>query len=161
MNFLKKTLAFVLGAAAAVGLGFGVAALAQVSNVPGAGSSLYSGLNLATNQNGVIGIPVAMGTVPTLSGAGCGTLATVQASQIGGTSLTQFAANATTCTITLTLPAVNGVITAAPHGLFCVAVDETHVATAASQTAHTTTSCTVSLTGVTSADLILVELNAF
>lgn len=148
---------------------FGV--LLAVAGVAGA-SAFYVGFDPTTNLSGFPGIPVATGQMPTLSGAGCGTLATVQASEVGGGGIVQFTANATTCTITLTVPIVPrppvtvafGVPaspTPVPNGLFCVPVDETHVATAASQTAHTTTSCTVSLTGVTSGDLILVEINGF
>jgi len=155
---MKMFSKIVLGALAAAV--FGIAGFALAANT---GSNFYFGYNPTTGFNGTAGTPYAGGPVPVLSGSGCGTLATVQASQVGGSGVTQFAANATTCTITLTLPAPAGQTSNSPanNGIFCVPVDETHVATAASQTAHTTTSCTVSLTGVTSGDLILVEINAF
>jgi hypothetical protein len=155
---MKTFSKIVLGALIAAVLGVAGLALATGANT---GLNSYLGFNPATGLTGAPGIPYAVGPMPVLSGAGCGTLATVQASETGGSSVVLFTANATTCTLTLTVPTISPATSPAgfPTALFCIPVDETHVATAASQTAHTTTSCTVSLTGVTSGDTILVELN--
>lgn len=159
----NKFLAVLVGLLAAVGLGAGLA-LAQTSNTT---SNVYAGYNPLTALNGVVGIPTALGPIPTISGSGCGTLATVQASAVGGTSIFQFTANATSCTLTFTIPpqpavAVGGTgaPTPVPNGLYCVPADETTVADSMHQSAHTTTSCTVTGT-VVSGDHILVEVNAF
>jgi hypothetical protein len=50
---------------------------------------------------------------------------------------------------------------AAPNGFFCVAYDETTTAKIWAQSAHTTTSCTVSAGTVASSDKILIEANGF
>lgn len=152
-NFSKV----ILGMFAALVLG--VAAVGIAANT---GSNFYFGYNPTTGFLGSPGIPQAGGVVPVLSGSGCGTLATVQATQVGGSSVFTFAANATSCTLTVTLPAPAGQTANSPanNGIFCVASDETTPADTVKQSAHTTTSCTITGT-VVSADVILVEINAF
>lgn len=154
---MKTSSKFVLGAFA--GLVLAIAGIALAANT---GSNFYFGFNPQTGYNGTPGVPHSGGPVPTLSGSGCGTLATVQASEVGGSSVFQFAANATSCTITITVPPGQGATsaTAANNGIFCVASDETTPADSMKQSAHTTTSCTITGT-VVSADNILVEVNAF
>lgn len=139
--------------------------LASVCGV--AMADFYTGYNPLTLLNGTPGLPVAIGPVPVLSGSGCGTLASVQATQVGGLAVSQFASQSTACTLTVTLPAVavasggTGAAAPAPNGLFCVAIDETHPANIYTQTAHTTTSCTIVFAATTSADKILLEINGF
>ncbi len=127
-------------------------------------SAFYVGYNPLTGQTGVVGVPVATGTMPTLNaGTSCGTLATVQASELGGSGTVSFVANATTCTLSLTMPLGQGATAAspAPNGVFCVFIDETHPADIISQASHTTTTCTSSAATVVSGDTILVEINEF
>jgi hypothetical protein len=159
----NKFLAALVGFVAALGLAGGLA-LAQTSNTT---ANVYAGFNPLTYLTGAPGIPVAVGPIPTISGAGCGTLATVQASAVGGTSIFQFTANATSCTLTFTIPpqpAVSAGGTGAPtpvqNGLYCVATDETTPADSIKQSAHTTTTCVLTGT-VVSGDKILVEVNGF
>lgn len=122
-------------------LGFGTIAVAQTA---------YSGFNPLTGLNGVLGIPVALGTSPVITGSTCGTL-----TKVGGAAVFTVAGTATTCTIVVTMPA------AAPNGYFCVFIDETHPADIITQASHTGTSCTSSAATVTAADVILVEVNGF
>lgn len=157
---MKKLTQFILGAFAAAVLGLTGLALATGANT---GLNSYIGYNPTTNLFGTSGVPFAVGPMPVLSGGTCGTLATVQASETGGSSVVQFASNSTACTLTLTTATISPATApaAAPNGLFCVAVDETHPADVGSQSAHTTTSCTVVFAATTSGDLILVEINGF
>lgn len=136
--------------------------LLAVAGVAGA-AAFYVGFSPSTNLAGVPGVPVATGVMPVISGSGCGTLATVQASEVGGASVVQFTSNSTACTVTLTTATISPATSAAaaPNGLFCVAVDETHPADVGSQSAHTTTSCTIAFAATTSGDNILVEINGF
>lgn len=123
----------------------------------------YSGYNPTTNLNGQLGLPVAQGPLPVASGAGCGTLATVQASMHGGTSGFVFTPNLAACVITFTLPAISPALTAVgpTNGLICVAIDETTGAATVRQTAHTATSCTLTFASATTSDSVVVELNGF
>jgi len=151
---MKKVLAFL--AALAV-TGVSVVALAQTANV------FYNGFNPTTGYNGVQGVPVGVGVLPVLDATtSCGTLATVNASVVGGGGIFQFTANATTCTVKVNIPTISPLTApvAAPNGLYCVIADETTPADTLKQTAHTTTSCTFTGT-VVSGDKILVEINAF
>jgi hypothetical protein len=151
-KLFSKTAAFV---AAAI-LGLGTVAVAQ---------TLYYGWNPSTGFETFHGFPLAGGTVPTLGTAtACGTTATVQASAVGGSSVVQFTAGATSCTLVLTLPTVvtasSTVSPVAPNGIYCVAADETTSADSMKQTAHTTNSCTLTGTVVVG-DKIIVEINAY
>lgn len=146
-NFLKRFL---------VGLLIGVSGVALAFT--GAAYVAYVGYNPATGQVGQPGITVNTGTVPTLDATtSCGTLATVQASGVGGAAAFQFTANSAggTCTLVVDFP------TQAPNGYFCVAQDETTASKVFTQTAHTTSTCTVSAGTVASADKILIEVNGF
>lgn len=121
-------------------------------------AAVYVGYNPTTGLNSSPGVPVAVGPFPTLDATtACGTLATVQASEVGGGAAFQVTANqATTCSLVVDFPS------AAPNGYYCVAFDETTRAATFSQTAHTTLSSTVSATaGIVSGDKILVECNGF
>lgn len=155
---MKTSSKFLVGVFA--GLIAGVAALALAANT---GSNFYFGFNPLTNYNGTPGVPYAGGPVPTLSGAGCGTLATVQASEVGGSGVFQFTPNLATCVITATVPLGQGATAAvaANNGIYCVAVDETTGTATVKQTAHTTSSCTLTFTGATTSDLVLVEIQAY
>lgn len=128
-----------------------------------AGAVTYSGYNPTTNLNGQLGLPVAQSPLPVASGAGCGTLATVQASMAGGTSAFVFTPNLATCVVTFTLPTIAPATAPVgpPNGLICVAIDETTGTATVRQTAHTATSCTLTFTGATVADSVVVELNGF
>ena len=118
-------------------------------------SAFYVGYNPLTAQTGVTGVPVATGTMPAASGCS-------YTAEVGGSSVVQITAGATACTLTLTMPVgQNGSVNAAPTGVFCVFVDETHPADTISQASHTTTSCTSSAATVSIGDLILVEINEF
>lgn len=144
---------YLLGALAGLGL---VAALAfaQTSNL-----SVYFGFNPSTGLNVTQGTAVAGGNLPILSTTttSCGTYATVNSSMVGGASTWQVTANSAggTCTLKFTFPS------AVPNGYFCVAYDETTVAKIWAQSAHSTTSCTVTAGTVASSDLILIEVNGF
>lgn len=121
-------------------------------------AAVYVGFNPTTGLNSVPGVPVAVGNMPVLDAStSCGTLATVQASQVGGAGTFQVTANqATTCSLVVDMPS------AAPNGYYCIAFDETTRAATFSQTAHSTTACTVSATaGIVSGDKVLVEVNGF
>lgn len=134
---------------------FGLAA-ALIATV--AAAAVYVGFNPNTGLNSVQGTPVAVGTAPVLDATtSCGTLATVQASEVGGAGTFQVTANATTCTLVVDMPS------AAPNGYYCIAFDETTRAGVFSQTAHSTTSCTVASGSATvvSGDKVLVEINGF
>ncbi len=150
-NLKSKVLGFLVAFGVTLGLGVAVAQ--------------YVGYNPTTNLVGVPGLPYALGQVPTVDATTtCGTVSTIQSSIVGGLSVFQFTAGATTCTIKLDIPTitVNGVTTqpAAPNGLFCVASDETTPADSLKQSAHSTTSCTLTGT-VVSSDHIVVEINGF
>lgn len=152
---MRKYTKFLAGILAGALVAAGLAVLAQTSNLTN-----YVGYNPVTNVNGVLGIPVSTGTLPTLGAStSCGTTATVQASMVGGSGVFQLTAGATTCTIQIVYPAA----AAAPNGYYCVAFDETTRAGAFSQTAHTTTGCTVASGSgtVVSSDKILIEVNGF
>jgi hypothetical protein len=110
--------------------------------------SNYVGWNPATGLTGVLGVPVATGPLPTVTGCS-------QSAVVGGGSVVQVTAGATSCTLTVTIPA------AAPNGVFCVFIDETHPADLMAQASHTTATCVSSTGTVTSGDKILVEINAF
>lgn len=121
-------------------------------------AAVYVGYNPNTGLNSQPGVPVAVGPFPVLDATtSCGTLATVQASQVGGGAAFQVTANqATTCSLVVDFPS------AAPNGYFCVAFDESTRAASFQQTAHSTLSSTVSATaGVVSGDKILIECNGF
>lgn len=150
---MKNFKAFLLGLFIAAA---GVAGLALAQAV-------YSGYNPTTNLNGQLGLPVAQGPLPVASGAGCGTLATVQASMSGGTSGFQFTPNLAGCVITFTLPAIPPATAAVgpTHGLLCVAVDETTGTATVRQTAHTATSCTLTMASATTSDIVAVEVNGW
>lgn len=136
----------VLGFVAAALFGLGAVAVAQ---------AIYTGFNPVTQLNGVQGVPVSLGPIPVLGAAtACGTTATVQASGVGGTGIVQYTAGATSCTLVVNIP------TAVTNGVYCVAADETTSANLLKQTAHTTSSCTLTGT-VAVSDKILVEINAF
>lgn len=139
-------------------LALGAVLLASVAMA----AAFYVGYNPTTNQTGVNGIPVATGTMPLLGAStSCGTTATVQASMVGGSSVFQVTAGATTCTLQVNVPVgANGVSNPAPNGVYCVFTNETHPANIA-QASHTTTSCTSTAATVTLADNILVEVNAY
>jgi hypothetical protein len=147
-NTRSKVLGFLAALAVTAGLGVVVA---QTSN-----TGIYVGYNQVTGLNGQIGTPVAGGNLPVLSTTttSCGTYATVNTSMVGGAGTWQVTANATSCTLLYTFP------TAAPNGYNCVAQDETTPADTIRQSAHTTTSCTVTGT-VVSGDKILIEVNGF
>lgn len=147
-NFLRglnKGTAFILAAL----LGLATVATAQV----------YYGFNPLTGLNSQQGTTVSAGVLPVLSTTttSCGTYATVQASMIGGASAWQVTANsaAGTCTLKFVFPS------AAPHGYYCVAYDETTTAKIFAQSAHDTVSCTITAGTVASNDNILVEVNGF
>lgn len=121
-------------------------------------AAVYVGFNPNTGLNSQQGTTVSVGTLPVLDATtSCGTTATVQASGVGGASAFQFTSNsaAGTCTLVIDFPS------AAPNGYFCVAYDETTTAKIFAQTAHSTTSCTVSAGTVASNDKILIEVNGF
>lgn len=128
-----------------------------------AAAQQYSGFNPTTNLNGQLGLSVAQGPTPTLSGAGCGTLATVQASVQGGTSVFQFTPNLAACVITITLPVIAPATAAQgpAHGLLCIGVDETTPAATVKQTAHTLTTCVLTLASATTSDVVVVEINGW
>lgn len=152
---MRKYTKFLAGTLAGVLLAAGLAVLAQTANL-----TQYIGYNPITNVLGQQGLALSVGALPTLGAStACGTTATVSASMVGGTSVFQATANnATTCTLQIVYPAA----AAAPNGVFCVAFDETTRAATFQQTAHTTTSSTVSATAaVVSGDKILIECNAF
>ncbi len=144
---------FLIGLAA--GLLLAVAGVASATYVAAAYSQ-YVGFNAITNQTGVIGQTVSLGTIPSLdtTTTSCGTTSTVQASGLGGSSVIQFTAGATSCTLKLNFP------TKAPNGYFCVVSDETTPADTVKQSAHDASSCTVTGT-VVSADKLLIEVNGF
>jgi hypothetical protein len=146
-TFLKRFLLGLVAAASGVAVAFtGVAYVA------------YVGYNPVTNQVGQPGVTVNTGPIPTLDATtSCGTTATVQASGLGGAAAFQFSANSAggTCTLVVDFP------TQAPNGYFCVAVDETNAAKVFTQTAHTTSTCTVSAATVASSDKVLIEVNGF
>ena len=120
-----------------------------------ASADQFIGFNPTTGLLALPGTPIAAGVLPVLDATtSCGTLATVKASQVGGSGVFQITANATTCTLVIDFPS------AAPNGYFCVAIDETTPADTVKQSVHTTTSCTVTGT-VVSADKVLVEVNGF
>lgn len=130
-------------------------ALSLALLIPVAMAAVYVGFNPNTGLNSSQGTPVAVGVLPVLDATtSCGTLATVQASQVGGAGVFQITANSTTCTLVIDMPS------AAPNGYFCVASDETTPADTVKQSAHSTTQCTVTGT-VVSADKVLVEINGF
>lgn len=152
---MKKFTKFLAGVLAGAALIFGAISFAQVSNL-----SQYVGYNSLTNVVGQLGLPLSMGTLPTLGAStSCGTTSTVQASMVGGSGIFQLTANATTCTLQIVYPTA----AAAPNGIFCVFIDETTVADANNihQASHTTTSCTSNGGTVVSGDKILVEVNSF
>lgn len=141
---MKSFRSFILGLVAAVAVGFAGLAAAQ-----------YIGYNPSTGITGFPGTPVAYGTLPVLDAtSSCGTLATVVASEVGGAGAFQITANATSCTVKVNFPS------AAPNGYFCVAADETTPADSMKQSAHSTTSCTVTGT-VVSGDKILIDVQGF
>lgn len=142
----------IFGLVAAVA-GFAGLALAQQ----------YSGYNPVTNLNGQLGLAVAQGPLPIASGAGCGTLNTVKATLVGGTSVFQFTPNLAGCVITFTLPAIAPATTAVgpTNGLLCIGVDETTSAATVKQSAHTATSCTLTLASATTSDVVVVEINGW
>jgi hypothetical protein len=135
-RFHKALIATIVGVLAVGGLAF-----AQV----------YYGFNPVTGLNGVQGVPVAGGVVPALSGT-CGT---IPAGVGGAGTFSVTTAGVTTCTLIVTLPS------AAPHGFFCVFIDETHPADVIAQASHTSTTCTSSAATITAGDTILVEINGF
>jgi hypothetical protein len=95
------------------------------------------------------------GLVPITVGAGCGTVASVNGGFSNGSSaVVSFTAGQTSC-----IPVITSNLTA-PHGWDCSAHDVTTPADTLTQTASTTTSCTVSGT-VAASDQILVRLTAF
>lgn len=104
---------------------------------------------LALFQNGgEVQTIIATGTAPTRSGT-CTT-----GSPVGGNTAGTFTATCTAQTVILTFA------TTAPHGWVCNAQDETTSADALRQTAHSTTSCT--LTGTTAAaDVIVFNAQGF
>jgi hypothetical protein len=137
------------------GLLLAAAGVASATYVAAAYSQ-YVGFNPNTNQTGFLGQAVALGSIPLLdtTTTACGTTATVQASGVGGSSVFQFTAGATTCTLKINFP------TQAPNGYFCVASDETTPADTVRQSAHDASSCTVTGT-VVSSDKVLIEVNGF
>jgi amino acid transporter len=104
----------------------------------------YVGYNPATGQVGQPAVTINTGAVPVLDAT----------TSLGGAALVQFTANTTTCTLVLDFQ------TQAPNGYFCVASDETTPADSMKQSAHNTSSCTITGT-VVSADKILIEVNGF
>lgn len=148
-KFTKIFLGFLAGCMVAAG----IAVFAQTANL-----TQYVGYNPVTNTNGAQGLAISLGALPTLGAStSCGTTATVAASMVGGTSVFQFTANATTCTVQIVYPTA----AAAPNGIYCVFADETTPADTMKQASHTTTSCTSSASTVVSGDKILVEVNGF
>jgi hypothetical protein len=146
-TFLKRFLMGLLAATCGVALAYTAAVYTP-----------YVGFNPVTGQVGQPAITVNTGTLPVLDAAtSCGTTATVAASALGGAALVQYTTNSAggTCTLQLDLQ------TQAPNGYFCVAVDETTAAKTFTQTAHTTSTCTVSATTVSSGDKVLIEINGF
>ena len=147
---MLKKLRFLLA-----GLLLAAAGVASATYVAAAYTQ-YVGFNVSTNQTGILGQAVSIGAIPVLdtTTTACGTTATVQASGVGGGSVVQFTAGATTCTLKLNFP------TQAPNGYFCVASDETTPADTVKQSAHDASSCTVTGT-VVSADKVIIEVNGF
>ena len=144
-TFLKRFL---------IGLLIGVCGVA--SAYVAAAYTQYVGFNPVTNQSGILGQTISIGTIPTLdtTTTTCGTTSTVQASAVGGSSVFQVTAGATTCTLKVNFP------TQAANGYFCVVSDETTPADTVRQSAHDASSCTVTGT-VVSADKLLIEVNGF
>jgi hypothetical protein len=144
-NFLKRFLMGFLAAACGVAMAYTAATYTQ-----------YVGFNSATNQTGILGQAVSIGSIPSLdtTTTSCGTTATVQASAVGGSSVFQLTAGATSCTLKVNFP------TQAANGYFCVAADETTPADTMKQSAHDASSCTLTGTVVVS-DHVLIEVNGF
>jgi len=152
MNFLKNLHSKIFA---------GLAGLLFVSLAFGA--TIYYGYNPNTGLNGLPGLTVAGGPLPTVagSGGGCGTVP----APVGGSSVFQITtAGVTSCTLTITYTvpstALAGSSAASPNGIFCVVSDETTPADSVRQTAHTTTTSTVTGT-IVAGDNLLIECNGF
>jgi hypothetical protein len=161
-----------------------VAGLAMVGTLVYAQSqgSFYAGYWPQTNQNGLVGTLVSGGTTPTVSGTtGCGTIASVK----GGSSHGEFVIGtfATSCAITLTLPAPTIVVsnnggtngngggavqtnsTALPNGLDCSIKDLTTGADTTYQVSYsnsgTLASCTFNAATFVTGDKLLYSINGY
>jgi hypothetical protein len=142
---MKNLKAWLIGIGIAAGLTAGLAI-----------SQTYTGFNPITGLNGQVGLPVAVGSPPTVTGCS-------QTGVVGGGGTFQVTAGATSCTLTVTLNAAStsAYTAAAPNGLFCVYTDETHPSDTISQASHTTTTSVSSAATVSVGDKILVECNGF
>ncbi len=95
---------------------------------------------------------ISNGTTFTIT-SGCGSGGTAPTSLTGGATTGSFVANTTTCVPIIALPI-------APNGWKCGASDLTHPADTFTQTAKSTTSCTLSAT-VSTSDIILVHAEGY
>lgn len=154
-------------------LGF-VAGLALAGSLAVAANTFYAGYNPNTNSAGSLGLSVAGGPVPVVTGSGgCGTLS----GQVGGTGRSSVVIGtfATTCALTVTLPVPTLVISsgnndgknatnsaAAPNGLVCSFFDKTTQIVIVSAIAATTTSCaSVTNTGIVTGDVIQITVSGY
>jgi len=136
---MKSFIRTILATFAALVLALGTVAVAQT----------YYGFNPSTGLEVTHGSLVSGGTLPALSGSGY-----VTADTIGGASTFEVTTNATTLSLTVTLPS------AAPNGVYCTATDITTTADKPAQSSSSTTACAIGGT-VASGDKVIVQITGF
>jgi hypothetical protein len=122
--------------------------------VPAGGPSLMDNTKIAAPAE-IFGTgPIASGTAAALTGTGaCATFS----NQVGGQWAGSAKCTAATAASTLTITFSN----TAPNGWTCDVWDETTRANLFQQTAHATTSCTLTVTSVTQNDIFVFKAIAF
>jgi hypothetical protein len=111
------------------------------------------GIHPAGTPNALYPAAGLQSTGTTFTATGCGTPTSLS----GGASAGQFVANSSTCVVVVTM----GNSLTAAHGWFCSASDETTLAATFKQTAHTTTSCTLTGTSVVASDVVVFGSEAY